>query len=269
MIGNANEPDIYDKITVLVDSLHNWSEHSPPPFPTSLTDYSILDYFPDAKIYPVDSSESYLIRLPTYMELLSTSIIVSDTNLIKNGLAPDWTVPVTVLDSVLVIDNYSIKSIFPLVNNFAIAELISNQLVILRTVGLPEQIQPQRFDDEQPMVNVLVRGRDSNEIIFTKSSWYDAVRQLAHGMQVYAGVLDISGNFNEVIINYYLLITYPNAQGHHFIEWREHFNYALGQWQIEKINITFTPYIPTDNLTKLFSSPKESNRTPIQLRLNR
>ncbi len=201
------------------------------------------------------------------MNMLTSSLLLLPQDSSQAGNHPLWRAPVSVHDDHLLIDGIAIQCDSLAVGDTSLIEYLSKRLVFLRTIGLPDHLRFSEITSESAGVTVTIRGRDMVDIPFTVDRWLWSLRQLAEGWQVYAGLLSVEGDVNITNLRYYILITYPEATGHHFLEWRERLVKTDEIWQTDAIKIIFTPYIRTDNLKDLFAQPVKSNREQIELKI--
>ena len=266
----ANTTDIYDRISTLIDSLRVWSERPVSIEDTAFTGKDTFDFselFPGSVIEPLDTTGTIRISLPRYMDLLTSSLLLISQDSPQSGSRSLWRVPVKGEDDHLLIDDVAIRCDSLIVNDSTLLRRIGAHLAHLRTIGLPNHLQAPYFTSDTTEVTVTIRGRDIIDIRFSKDAWLWSIRQLAGGWQVYAGLLSADSNVNVTNLRYYILITYPEATGHHFLEWLERLNKAGDVWHTEAIEVIFTPYIRTDNLNNLFAQPSISDRKPIELKI--
>ena len=263
-----SEPDIYDRIETLTDSLSVWSITNPQIINSLETDKIILDSTGIAQLFPGsivkfnDSLNLSEISFPKYLELFSTILqLESDTNVFK------WSVPLIITNSVITLDSIQLEYPATVVWDSMLTETVQNRVTFFRTTGLQISLREQLNLNWSEEFNVTVRGRDIIDIPYRMDEWKIALSRLTAGMQVYAGLLSIAGEADSIIFNYYLLITVPNARGHHFIEWTERLQKAEASWLTVGIDIILTPYIRTDNLKNLFGTPDKSNREPFEIRM--
>jgi len=263
-----SEPDIYDRIETLTDSLSVWSITNPQIINSLETDKIILDSTGIAQLFPGsivkfnDSLNLSEISFPKYLDLFSTILqLESDTNVFK------WSVPLIITNSVITLDSIQLEYPATVVWDSMLTETVQNRVTFFRTTGLQISLREQLNLNWSEEFNVTVRGRDIIDIPYRMDEWKIALSRLTAGMQVYAGLLSIAGEADSIIFNYYLLITVPNARGHHFIEWTERLQKAEASWLTVGIDIILTPYIRTDNLKNLFGTPDKSNREPFEIRM--
>jgi len=263
-----SEPDIYDRIETLTDSLSVWSITNPQIINSLETDKIILDSTGIAQLFPGsivkfnDSLNLSEISFPKYLELFSTILqLESDTNVFK------WSVPLIITNSVITLDSIQLEYPATVVWDSMLTETVQNRVTFFRTTGLQISLREQLNLNWSEEFNVTVRGRDIIDIPYRMDEWKIALSRITAGMQVYAGLLSIAGEADSIIFNYYLLITVPNARGHHFIEWTERLQKAEASWLTVGIDIILTPYIRTDNLKNLFGTPDKSNREPFEIRM--
>ena len=256
-----SEPDIYDRIETLTDSLSVWSITNPQIINSLETDKIILDSTGIAQLFPGsivkfnDSLNLSEISFPKYLDLFSTILqLESDTNVFK------WSVPLIITNSVITLDSIQLEYPATVVWDSMLTETVQNRVTFFRTTGLQISLREQLNLNWSEEFNVTVRGRDIIDIPYRMDEWKIALSRITAGMQVYAGLLSIAGEADSIIFNYYLLITVPNARGHHFIEWTERLQKAEASWLTVGIDIILTPYIRTDNLKNLFGTPDKSNR---------
>ena len=258
--------DIYDAINVLVDSLRAWSEdHTDVALDDrqtalSLDSLSLTELFPECKINVDDSTGLTTISLPRYLDLLMTSLQLDKSSIETSDNRPEWTAPVIYDGENIFVDSIPI----PLSGQFTPDSIIMNhireRITLLRTIGLPAHLRFQYPNQDSSQVIVTVRGREMIDITFTLSSWLVSLSKIAAGMQVYSGLLNVTIDSSGAAINYYMLITYPGIEGHHFLEWREKLTKTDNRWRKKEVNVMFSPYIRTDNLKDLFAKPRGSGK---------
>ncbi|MDP8238177.1 MAG: hypothetical protein P9X24_03720 [Candidatus Hatepunaea meridiana] len=268
--NTSENKDIYDRISTLVDSLRVWSEEPVTDRNNRTAGEDTLDLvelFPNCQIEPVDSNGTIRILLPMYMDLLTSSLMLVSQDNTKPEGQPIWRVPVTGKDNYLLVDEVAVPCDSQVVNDPDLLQHIGAQLALLRTIGLPSHLQAPVVSSDCSEVMVTVRGRDTVDIPYRVDNWLRTLSHLAGGCQVYAGLLEANSYSNISNLRYYILITYPGAIGHHFIEWRENLDMVDEVWHIEKTEAIFTPYIRTDNLKNLFTQPVKPDREQIELRI--
>lgn len=269
--SSTENKDIYDRISTLVDSLQAWSE-------CSVTDkdddnfasedtLNLKELFPFSEIEQIDTMGTIRITLPKYMNMLTSTLLLMHQDSSQTGDRPHWGAPVSVEDDHLLIDGLFIQCDSLAVRDTLLIERIRTELTYLRTIGLPDHLRAPEIEFENTDVTVTIRGRDMIDIPFTVDRWIWSFEQLAEGWLVYAGVLNIEKDADRANINYYVLITYPEATGHHFIEWRESAVKDHKYWRTVTIEAILTPYIRTDNLKDLFAQPDKSDREQIELKI--
>ncbi len=260
--------DIYDQIANLVDSLRVWQVNPPSEISPPDSRY-LMDFFPGAIVKTDRNSSGVIIQLPNYMGILTTSLYVSDIDFDNKDSKPYWQAPIRVENDHLILDENPVLCDTSILCKSDILDFIAKKVTFLRTIGLPEHLQANNRYDNEVYVTVHVRGRDIEELEFTSETWFRALNRIAFGMQIYAGILQISGNTESINVKYYILVTYPEAKGHHFLDWIEKYQLVNNEWRTQLITIDFTPYIRTDNLKDLFAQPVKPDRTPIKLHINR
>lgn len=272
---SQDESNMYERIEVLTDSLRAWSQSIPIYEIDSLSEDFPIDstvlagWFPGSTISVIDSLKTALISYPKYMDLFTTDIQYDFTDGTKDSSEEHWTVPIRVKDQTLVLDSIIFPAPENIVLNLELINILQNRLTSLRTIGLPFGAGVDWHTGLRDELIVTVRGRDIIELPYFQDNLMFSLRQIAAGMQVYAGILSLSGNNNTLNVDYYLLITYPDAQGHHFIELSESLKNIVEGWKTTDMKAIFTPYIRTDNLKGLFAKPKETGREPLELRIDR
>ncbi len=288
--AQGRQTDIYDRIASLVDTLRTWSEQPPVMNPEKTAVFSIHDrcfyitsvnnsdtltipsLFPECTIEPMESDSLLLISLPRYMNLLTTSLILTSSESSKSSGSFYWTVPFQVNNDQLLVDNVPVSIDSKVVRDSFLIKEIHARLTKLRTLSLSPELRPGKSNllgesAASLPVQVTIRGRNRSDLTFTQSSWFSALERIAAGLQVYAGILDVKVDTTDIECNYYIVITYPQTEGHHFLKWRELLNISENVWQPKSIIITFIPYIRTDNLHDLFAAPDSTYRKVRQERL--
>ena len=273
-ISSEREPEpepssIYKSIAVLVDSLRFWAETPPHSFSRSSMGMNTdslnwSEYFPECHVIKIDSLGSKRIALPLYMKLLTMVLILDNS-----GSNPQWTSPVEWDDGHLLVDSIPVPVTAQSEPDSIFIDHIREKITMLRTMGLPEELRYKPSLNDSSQIIVTVRGRDMVDIVFKESAWLAALSKLTNEMQVYAGLLSVKVDSSEAFVKYYILITYPGIEGHHFLEWREKLIQDNNRWQTGEITVMFSPYIRTDNLKDLFAKPKATDRDPVELRINR
>ncbi len=270
-------PDAYERINRLVDSLRFWAADTSAAG-AGFQDQSVeapdsvdlADLFPDGVIVREDSLNAYQITLPRYMDMLETGLSL----VINSSRSPDsptgrWTSPVARSGDGLSIDGRLVACDPLIVRDSILVDGIRLRLTTLRTLGLPREWRNSHSEEDGIPVMVTVRGRDSRHIEFSLKLWLQSLGRIASGRQVYAGLLDSRFGAGEVELKYYILITYPGAQGHHFLEWTERVEMSETGWATAGIDIVFIPYVRTDNLKNLFAQPERSGNEPLELPVGR
>ncbi len=270
-------PDIYDRINRLVDSLMVWAEDTSDSeiglqgqsveAPDSL---DLALFFPGGIVVLEDSLNAYQIALPRYMDMLETRLsLVLDLSLNPDSPIGHWTAPVIRSGEMLSIDDRPVVCDPLIVRDSVLVDEIRQRLTILRTLGLPCGWRNSHLEEDGITVMVTVRGRDSQHIEFILNSWLQSLGRIASGKQVYAGLLDSHSGAGGVELKYYILITYPGVEGHHFLEWIDHLGMEESGWRTTLIEAVFIPYVRTDNLKNLFAQPEKSDIEPLELRIGR
>lgn len=261
--------DIYDAINILVDSLQIWaanlnaltnSQHTE----KNIDSLSLTEFFPRYAFTEIDSAGVIEISLPPYMDLLTTVLILD-----QNSPETRWTTPVEWDGEHLMVDNIPIPVSGQILPDSVLIDHIRKNITMLRTLGLPEILHYKCNMEDSLQVIVTVRGREIIDIPFRLTTWMGSLSKLTFGKQLYAGLMNAMVDSSIASLNYYILITYPGINGHHFLEWRERLNKTDDSWRTNEITIMFSPYIRTDNLKNLFAKPKDTGREPMELRINR
>ena len=265
--------DIYDSINDLVDSLQTWSDDPlAAPLEDSLTEVGLdsmdlSELFPECEMTFSDSTGLTTISLPQYLDLLTTSLQLDKNCIVNSNSPPEWIAPVFWDGENIFVDSIPIPSSGQITPDSVVIAHVSERIVQLRTIGLPEHLRSQCPEYDSTEVIVTVRGRDIVDIPFSISTWFQALSRISAGMQVYSGLLEVTIDSTETKLKFYVLITYPGTRGHHFIEWREHLSRDGDRLKLDNIVVLFSPYIRTDNLKNLFGKPKKNGREPIELRI--
>jgi len=260
--NGSNPPDIYERITTLADSLKKWAKTPSAEIvdeESGEVDIEIEKYFPRCKSETNTQSGVVDIELPRFMGVLTTGLSYNFKS------PPHWSVQVNLIGNDLTVDSLPIPITGEISLDPALIDLISNRLIHLRTISLPQKLRPASFLSDTQPVNVLLRGRDIVDISFAAKKLNFALHRLSADLQVYAGLLDLKADLNRIEINYYILITYPGFPGHHFLEWREEVNKTADSWETVNIDVILTPYIRTDNLQNLFAHPDKRQEHPIRI----
>jgi len=265
-------PNMYERITTLIDSLTVWSQVViKDGIRTTIEDFQIdstllTEWFPGSTVEFDDSLKTAQISYPKYLNLFSTELQFNYTDKTVDSNQVRWSVPLQFTDQGIFLDSLIIPTPEHIVWNSDIKDLLQNRLTALRTIGLPVgsgAVWKCGFDGN---IQVSVRGRDIVELPYLHDNLMFALRQITLGMQVYAGMLSISGSNDTLNVDYYLLITFPGALGHHFIELTEQMVNDKG-WKTTDMEATFTPYIRTDNLKNLFAIPNSKQQVPVELKI--
>ena len=269
--SQTEPPNIYSSIGLLVDSLKSWADApaADSSFASSnagmhIDSLDLAELFPGCIVTEVDSHGTKQIFPPPYMDLLTTVLILNNSDGNQH-----WTSPVNWDGEHLLVDSIPIPLSGQLPPDEFLVNHIRNRITMLRTTGLPEDLCLQFIEDDTSQVIVTVRGRDIIDIPFNMSSWQKSLTKITAGMQVYAGLLSVKVDFSEAFVKYYMLITSPGIEGHHFLEWREKLSKIDITWLVNEVTIMFSPHIRTDNLKNLFGKPKQDVQEPIELRINR
>ncbi len=265
---SGEESDIYEQIANLVDSLRFW-QVNPQPVISLPDSIYLMDFFPGATVKTDRNSNRVKIQLPKYMDILTTSLYVSDIYFYNKDSKPYWQAPFKVESDHLILDENPVLCDSSILGKSGILDLIAKKVTFLRTAGLPSQLQVNNTFDDTIHVTVHIRGRDTEKFTFTSKSWFEALNRIVFSMQIYAGILQITDYIDNVSVKYYVLTTYPLAKGHHFFDWEEKYELLNNEWCTRTVTIDFTPYIRTDNLKDLFAQPKRPDRKPVKLQINR
>ncbi|NQU05598.1 MAG: hypothetical protein HQ568_05855 [Calditrichaeota bacterium] len=256
-VSAQQEPDIYDRIDAIAESLRVWSVNPP----TTVTDeetLSLEELFIGAEIMHDDSTNSSRITMPVYMGILTTELIQYHSS--ADSLTV-WTIPLEAETDHIIIDGkrYPCPSEV-LVDSLAI-DYITNRVTSLRTMGLPTVLQPISIDLPDS-VTVKLRGRDSRWFDFTSGVWHNTLSYLASGMQTYAGLMSVEKDTSGLIAKYYILLTMPEARGHHFLTITDQVDMKDNKVVIMESRVKLLPYIRTDNLKELFDTSSEHEDRP-------
>ncbi|MBZ0263183.1 hypothetical protein K8I28_00825 [bacterium] len=267
-------PDTYERIAVLVDSLRSWSIEVLDDQPQldsaddmSLDSTILAEWFPGSRVTLPDSVNQAIITYPKYLDSFSSTLIFTKQANILTSQTHPWSLPLTISDHTILLDSVSFPIPETVKWDSSLTSMLENRLLTFRTIDLPENQRVELEGEVTDTFEVVIRGRDTVRIPFQISTWLHALRELSRGMQVYAGLLSVSGDIDNVKLSYYLLITYPDAPGHHFIEWKETLTNRDEKWLTSEVNVIFTPYIRTDNLKNLFATPDTSAQNPYILKL--
>jgi len=266
-------PNMYERIETLSDSLKSWSQVVPVENASTLgedfrIDSTVLaDWFPGSIVRINDSLKTALISYPKYMDLFTTHLQFDYNDITIDSNTVRWSAPLQIIDQAIVLDSTAIPTPENVVCNSQLEGILQNRITALRIIGLPEGIRADWNARCTNEFNVTVRGRDIIEIPFYQGNLIYALHQIAFGMQVYSGLLSITGSNDTLNMNFYILITFPDANGHHFIEVTEQVIKSEEGWKTSGMEVIFTPYIRTDNLKNLFATPDSKQQDPIQLRI--
>ncbi|MBC8205012.1 MAG: hypothetical protein H8E87_05830 [FCB group bacterium] len=260
----ASAADIYDRIAALTDSLKYWAANPPMIEYESPDSLTLEEFFPDCAFESVDSLDVLKITLPKYMDLLAASLLLEQSE----GGGFQWRIPMTAADSGIIIDDTYISCDSAVSQNPLIIDHIAERLTMFRLMGLPPNLRSSVIPDDSVDIMVSVEGRYPAEIEFTLNAWYQTLSKIAYGKRIYAGLLCVENNEDRIKIKYYILITSPEAAGHHFLEWNENIEIADTKLILIDTRVTFISYIRTDNLYDLFAKPDnpEGKKVEIQIR---
>ncbi|MDP8241068.1 MAG: hypothetical protein P9X24_18405 [Candidatus Hatepunaea meridiana] len=266
-------PNMYERIETLIDSLMVWSQVvTKDSISTTIEDFNIdstilTEWFPGSTVKVDDSLKTALISYPKYLDLFTTELQFDYVDKTIDSNKVLWSVSLKFTDQGIFLDGLIIPTPENIVWDEELKNLLQNRLTALRTIGLPTgsvAVWQAGLEDE---FGVTIRGRDIIELPYFQENLMFALRQITLGMQVYAGLLSLSGNNDTLNMDYYLLITFPGAQGHHFIELTEQMTNDAEGWKTTDIEVIFTPYIRTDNLKNLFAIPNSKQPVPVELKI--
>lgn len=259
----GDERDIYDRTTAIAESLQTWSVN-PPVLETEGENLSLSDMFMNAEVLYDDSSNVIRIILPTYMGMLTTELIGNTT---LEGRT-SWTVPLLIEADFLIIDEKWIPCPAEILEDSLAVDYIKDRLTSLRTLGLPFDLQntPKYLADS---VTVKLRGRDTRQFRFTSEGWQSSLSYMANGMQVYAGLISVDTDTSGFGLKYYILLTLPEAKGHHFLTVTDRLERSDDNLKITETIVKFLPYVRTDNLKNLFdTAPKREDEPEWEIKIN-
>jgi hypothetical protein len=250
-----DEPDIYDRISAMADSLKDWAMNPPEYWNSEVLHWE--DLFPNSTVIPMDSI-TCIISLPTYMEFLKVNMelrIIRDDS--SNRTLFQWQNFLEISNDKLMMDSISILCPPEVLIDTSYLEFLDRCLVQLRTCALPLKMRTISTEGDYP-VKVRLRGRSTLDFNFNSVNWDKTLAHLARGGQVYAGLIEIREDSLHYIPKYYILLTVPYARGHHFLILEEETEVITGKWSVNKSTVVFVPFVRTDNLKALFDiAPEE------------
>ena len=259
IVSPARPRDIYEGIGALVDSLRLWSRVREEEAPRENRAVSIPDtldltaFFPGCRIEGDAGSNAIRIELPRYADLLTTTLMLDRDDASVPGNPPPWVAPVDWNGEHLFVDGIPVPVYGQLEPDSILLKHIAGSIVRFRTICLPAHLRAESPACDTIPILVTVRGRDTIDIPFPASTWFGALGKIAAGMQVYSGLLGVNVDADGTSLRYYMLITRPGIEGHHFLEWRENLTGKGRARRSETIHVMFTPFIRTDNLKDLFA----------------
>lgn len=277
-ISDAEDiPNTYDRLYALIDSLTAWSQ-SPPQSTDSLESAAvkvdsmqIAEWFPGCNIKSSDEGDGIEIIYPEYLGLFTGKLYVAPVmDSLESTDSSQWSISSQVTNETVTFDNLSFP-VPPTVEwDSALVAAVCRRIVAFRTAGLPSVVRQKVNFDENSDIIVTVRGRDVVDLNFSLDKWMNALGRISAGMLTYSNLLSVSGDDNcNVFMKYYILITYPEAPGLHFIEWEETLRKVAEEWRMSNLKIVFTPYIRTDNLKNLFGQKSEEKNEGIKLKIGK
>jgi len=256
--------DIFDRIDTMAESLQVWIVNPPPQWNADTDSINFTDLFPHARIEPViarneEMKQSSVIRitLPRYMNLLTTELELVTVH--GDSLHDDssfFKVPLTIEYNKLVLDDYEVLCSENIIIDSTLLVILSDRLIELRTIGLPVFLRTKAVMSNDSIM-VKLRGKVTRQYTFARGFWSRVLAYLARGMQVYAGLLGIKADSLYLSADYYILLTMPEANGHHFLTIEDNIQQVENGWEIVRTIVKFIPYIRTDNLGELFAVPPE------------
>ncbi|MBZ0263833.1 hypothetical protein K8I28_04120 [bacterium] len=233
-----SQPDTYERIEELADSLRYWSKSSLTDLPElntaiqlPLDSLTMKELFPGAKLIFQDNLNRIIIKQPTYLETFSNQLTLTQTKATGNNNAADWSVLFDVQDTLLFLDSMAIPIRKGVTVDSLLSRKVYQRILALRTIHLPLEVRAEFTGDIDMHLSVKLRGRDTVYIPFNLQNWLYALGRLSVGRMVYAGILSIEGLAIGSETNYFVLITSPQATGHHFIEWSESLHKTESGWE--------------------------------------
>jgi len=250
-------PDIYDRLAVMAESLRVWVK-TPPALVDRVTDrLSLYELFPGASIEQVDSSNSFHIFHPRYMDLLTTELeLTFPPDDIDQDKIPIWNVPLRLDGNRLLLDRTAISCQKGVSLDSTILGILSARILELRTIGLPSALQAGSVGTVDSVI-ITLHGREISEFKLTSKAWHAVLTYLASGQEIYAGLIGVGTQSQVLSPRYYILITTPQADGHHFLDLEDYVRINGNDWKVEQTVVRFIPYIRTDNLKELFDRERE------------
>ncbi|MBD3166357.1 hypothetical protein GF324_07155 [bacterium] len=268
VVAQDPEPDTFDLIYALRDSLRTWEARPPVSVEGSSDTLEWTDLFPDAEIRDGAETGVFHVVLPPFMDVLPTTLIGRETE--EGGV--QWSSLVHVTGDGIVSGERVLSS----VTDSLLAGHIERRLTRLRTLGLPKPLRPSTDTAAVDSIKVTLQGRDTERFRYANQSWKTVLRALAQGMTVYADVIKVedvqppdTGAPLDLEITYALLLTRDSARGHHFLRLTDTVHIEGDRIRILSSNVRFIPYIRTDNLEDLFAVPPDREETlgfPLKMR---
>lgn len=216
--------DIYDELAALTDSITAWSQEPPAAWVAATDTLDLAALFPGARTSLDANRDVIVIEQPVYLRTMRSSVEIDSASWRAGDLQRGWRLPEVAADSL------------------SLATDAHRLLVWLRTCGLPANLAAPRPEGDAP-VELVLRGRQTVRWELGRPSALAIVARLARGRQVYAG-FDAGAGGDQAV---YMLVTSPEASGHHFLIW-ELQTAARGE------RIELVAFVPTGNLADLFAT---------------
>lgn len=239
-LSQQHEPDTYDRLFALPDSLRVWAV-SPPPDTVSVGEIDDwADYLP---IDEIVHGESDGITLPfnRYMEMNWGGLrgaFADSAGLEAASSGLQWKPTEDGLSN----------------------DDVADRLTWLRTLSLPSALRAPVPDDIDS-VRFVLHGRDIDRITMPFSHAASVLAWMARGREVCAASLSNANTDSAAAhsheMDLFVLIVPPAGAGHHALKWRET-NPGLGEPNMEQthlVRLHLYPFIPTASVSDLFADP--------------
>lgn len=264
--GSDVESDSYRRIEILLDSLRNWTDA------TQATDkcdsilseaelMTVLEPFPCEIQTEDDGSATLVISYPLYENVLETTMrfrVVSSSS--SECLAIRW------------LSNYDqgLSDSKCIGADAAVAKLIDRRYQVYCTLPLHPTMQPVLSSDSV-IVPIVIHWRQMDTVTYYSTSRaIQVLRSMSKDLWVYAVLSSVTSDSTMVKMTWIMLMSAPGAKGNHFVEVNEVFDLAEDDQSPSSISIHLYPFVPSENVSKLFGAPPlDTQRDSVPILLNR
>ncbi|MBU4443923.1 hypothetical protein KJ656_02420 [bacterium] len=261
--GFEDNFDFYEHANNLLKNLKQWQTQD----------------FKDSKLEEIDlsihtvSSDTFRLdtELPIYMGILTTKLSFQFTKNLSNIENIKYIPNIAYSDSMIIFDDsVKVKIVGKHDCSDSSIRLFGDRLYLYRSLGLPQEFRPEYIKDST-IIKLFFHARDVDSLIYNSSDkWVQTMNRLSQNKIVYAGPTSVVVADERLNVNFYILITSPEAFGHHFFLISETLNSENGAYLTKKLIVDFYPYVRVDNLLSLYGVDSlKVDIKPFPIKINR